>query len=100
MQPLNFLRRIDRTADHLDGRSYFLLGRQPSPGQHSLLQGGAISRDARASVQGRWSASIGVAQIKAVLAAVDGRRYPKRDRVMVLLSIRAGLRTSVSTFAC
>jgi integrase len=28
-----------------------------------------------------------------VLAAVDGgRRYPKRDRVMVLLSIRAGLR--------
>jgi hypothetical protein len=31
-------------------------------------------------------------QIKAVLAAVDGRRYPKRDRVMVLLSMRAGLR--------
>jgi integrase len=31
-------------------------------------------------------------QIKAVLAAVDGRRYPKRDRVMALLSIRAGLR--------
>jgi hypothetical protein len=27
-------------------------------------------------------------QIKAVLAAVDGRRYPKRGRVMVLLSIR------------
>jgi hypothetical protein len=60
MQPLNFLRRIDRAADHLDGRSYFLLGRQLSPGQHSLLQGGAISRDARAIVQGRWSASIGV----------------------------------------
>ncbi len=28
----------------------------------------------------------------AVLAAVEGRRYPLRDRVMVLLSIRAGLR--------
>jgi integrase/recombinase XerD len=32
------------------------------------------------------------AQIRAVLAAVEGRRYPLRDRVMVLLSIRAGLR--------
>jgi integrase len=32
------------------------------------------------------------AQIKATLAAVAGRRYPERDRVMVLLSVRAGLR--------
>jgi integrase len=31
-------------------------------------------------------------QIKAALAAVAGRRYPQRDRVMVLLSVRAGLR--------
>jgi integrase/recombinase XerD len=31
-------------------------------------------------------------QIKATLSAVAGRRYPKRDRVMVLLSVRAGLR--------
>jgi integrase len=32
------------------------------------------------------------AQIKAALAAVASRRYPARDRVMVLLSVRAGLR--------
>jgi integrase/recombinase XerD len=31
-------------------------------------------------------------QIKATLAAVATRRYPERDRVMVLLSVRAGLR--------
>jgi integrase/recombinase XerD len=31
-------------------------------------------------------------QIKAALAAVAERRYPQRDRVMVLLSVRAGLR--------
>ena len=32
------------------------------------------------------------AQIRAALAATDDRRYPERDRVMVLLSVRAGLR--------
>jgi integrase len=31
-------------------------------------------------------------QIKAVLGAVKTRRYPERDRVMVLLSVKAGLR--------
>src|SRR5258706_12720817 len=31
-------------------------------------------------------------QVKAALAAVQERRYPDRDRVMVLLSVRAGLR--------
>jgi integrase len=31
-------------------------------------------------------------QIKATLSAVGDRRYPERDRVMVLLSVRAGLR--------
>jgi integrase len=31
-------------------------------------------------------------QVKAALAAVSDRRYPERDRVMVLLSVRAGLR--------
>jgi integrase/recombinase XerD len=31
-------------------------------------------------------------QIKAALGAVAARRYPERDRVMVLLSVRAGLR--------
>ena len=41
--------------------------------------------------QGKQAKVLTETQIKAVLAAVDGRRYPKRDRVMVLLSIRAGL---------
>jgi integrase len=31
-------------------------------------------------------------QVKLALAAVSQRRYPERDRVMVLLSVRAGLR--------
>src|SRR5271156_5227966 len=31
-------------------------------------------------------------QVRAVLAELDTRRYPLRDRVMFLLSIKAGLR--------
>jgi integrase/recombinase XerD len=31
-------------------------------------------------------------RIKAALAAAGDRRYPQRDPVMVLLSVRAGLR--------
>jgi integrase len=31
-------------------------------------------------------------QVAAALGAVERRRYPLRDRVMVLLSVRAGLR--------
>ena len=31
-------------------------------------------------------------QVKLALAAVSQRRYPERDRAMVLLSVRAGLR--------
>jgi integrase len=42
--------------------------------------------------QGKQAKVLTDAQIKAVLAAVEDRRYPLRDRVMVLLSIRAGLR--------
>lgn len=42
--------------------------------------------------QGKQAKTLTEAQIKAVLAAVDSRRYPLRDRVMLLLSIRAGLR--------
>ena len=33
--------------------------------------------------QGKQAKVLTETQIKAVLAAVDGRRYPKRDRVMV-----------------
>ncbi len=41
---------------------------------------------------GKQAKTLSETQIKAALAAVASRRYPKRDRVMVLLSIRAGLR--------
>src|SRR6266853_1965435 len=38
-------------------------------------------------------------QVKAALAAVQDRRYPQRDRVMVLLSVRAGLRAKETALA-
>src|SRR5467141_3770224 len=31
-------------------------------------------------------------QVRAILAELDTRRYPRRDRVMFLLSIKAGMR--------
>ena len=31
-------------------------------------------------------------QVRAVLAELDARRYPLRDRVMFLLTIKAGMR--------
>jgi len=42
--------------------------------------------------QGKQARILTDAQVRAALAACDGRRYPLRDRVMVLLSVRAGLR--------
>jgi integrase/recombinase XerD len=42
--------------------------------------------------QGKQAKILTDKQINAVLGEVATRRYPKRDRVMVLLSIRAGLR--------
>jgi len=42
--------------------------------------------------QGRQAKILTDAQVRAALAACDGHRYPLRDRVMVLLSVRAGLR--------
>jgi len=53
VEPLNLVRPIDRAADHLNGGSYFLFRRQQVPSQHSLLQCGAISQNARTIVQGR-----------------------------------------------
>ena len=47
----NLVRRIDRPADQLDGRSYLLLRGQSLPSQHGLLQRGAIGRDACPVVQ-------------------------------------------------
>jgi integrase len=32
------------------------------------------------------------AQVRAALSAIETRRYPARDRVMILLSVKAGLR--------
>ena len=45
--------RAPRSADHIHGSSYFLLRRQSAPSQHSLLQCGAISQNARSIVQCR-----------------------------------------------
>jgi integrase len=42
--------------------------------------------------QGKQAKILSEGQIKAALAAADGHRYPLRNRVMLLLSIRAGLR--------
>src|SRR5262252_11234078 len=41
---------------------------------------------------GKQAKVLSEGQIKAALGAVAERRYPERDRVMVLLSVRAGLR--------
>jgi hypothetical protein len=42
--------------------------------------------------QGKQAKVLTDGQVRAVLAAVESRRCPLRDRVMVLLSIRTGLR--------
>jgi integrase len=41
---------------------------------------------------GRQAKIIGDKQVRAILAELDTRRYPLRDRVMFLLSIKAGMR--------
>ncbi len=42
--------------------------------------------------QGKQAKVLSDAQVRAALAACDGHRYPLRDLVMILLSVRAGLR--------
>src|SRR5271157_1355203 len=42
--------------------------------------------------QGKQAKILTDGQVRAALAACDTHRYPERDRVMVLLSVRAGLR--------
>jgi integrase/recombinase XerD len=44
------------------------------------------------SGQGRQAKILSEAQIRAALAVVAGRRHPLRDRVIVLLSVKAGMR--------
>jgi len=51
MEARNFLRRIDRSADHFHGRSYLLLGRQQLPGRNCFLQCSAIGQSAGSVVQ-------------------------------------------------
>jgi integrase len=41
---------------------------------------------------GRQAKIIGDKQVRAIFAELDARRYPLRDRVMFLLSIKAGMR--------
>jgi integrase len=41
---------------------------------------------------GKQAKIIGDRQVRAVLAELDARRYPLRDRVMFLFSIKAGMR--------
>ncbi len=41
---------------------------------------------------GKQAKIISDRQVRAVLAELDARRYPLRDRVMFLLSIKAGMR--------
>ena len=41
---------------------------------------------------GKQAKIISDKQVRAVLAELDARRYPLRDRVMFLLSMKAGLR--------
>src|SRR5229473_5503500 len=41
---------------------------------------------------GKQAKIISDRQVRAVLAELDARRYPLRDRVMLLLSIKAGMR--------
>jgi integrase/recombinase XerD len=53
---------------------------------YSYTKGGdmaALGKQAKVLTEG---------QIKATLAAVTSRRYPERNRVMALLSVRAGPR--------
>jgi integrase len=41
---------------------------------------------------GKQAKILSEAQIRAALGHVEGSRYPERDRVMVLLSVKAGMR--------
>ena len=41
---------------------------------------------------GKQAKIISDRQVRAVLAELDARRYPLRDRVMFLISLKAGMR--------
>src|SRR5712691_9587817 len=48
--------------------------------------------DGESSMQGKQAKIVSPAQEKAILGSVATTRYPARDRVMFLLSMKAGLR--------
>src|SRR2546430_5775531 len=49
-------------------------------------------RDGEAIVQGKQAKIVSPTQERAILGFLDTTRYPSRDRVMFLLSMKAGLR--------
>ena len=51
MQPVDLVRRIHRSADHLNGRTYLLLRPQSLPCRHCLAQGRTISLNTGSIVQ-------------------------------------------------
>src|SRR5207245_5236414 len=58
----------------------------------------SLPKQNRINFHGAWMALgkqakiISDKQVRAVLAELDARRYPLRDRVMFLLSMKAGMR--------
>src|ERR1700691_4235276 len=53
VESVNLMCPVNRSADHLNGRSYLLLRRQPMPDRNGFLQCGAISLSASSVVEGR-----------------------------------------------
>src|SRR5262249_8156383 len=51
-----------------------------------------LTRSIRMAGQGKQAKVLTDAQVRRALSEVEHRRYPLRDRVMILLSVRAGLR--------
>src|SRR5438128_9980458 len=49
-------------------------------------------RDGEGSVQGKQAKIVSPTQERAILGYLETTRYPHRDRVMFLLSMKAGLR--------
>jgi hypothetical protein len=98
------LRRIHRSADHLNGRSYLLPGRQLLPGQYGLSQRDPISRSTSAVDKTEFEPRIAglkqrVSELQvrhqaALEAAETGRVF-----LAPAISRRKGLRRSVITLA-
>jgi integrase/recombinase XerD len=55
-------------------------------------------RDGEGTVQGTHARSVSPTQERAMLGYLDTTRYPARDRVMFLVSMKAGLRAKAMAF--